>query len=136
MTLARKIVHEPHRGDLWVEFAKQVLRDNDGSKEGIKSAQVAVCRAVHILTHQLGFPNQQQQQEGAHKIVDPKKLSDALALRHWLDNLAPPPPPDEAMPLAATAPACRTLGLQKALMMNPNNKFARAALSAAVGKDW
>jgi tetratricopeptide (TPR) repeat protein len=135
MPLARQIVHEPHRGDLWVEFAKQLLRDNNGSREGIKSAQVAACRAVHILTHQLGFPNQQQQLEGTHKVVDPKNLSDALALSHWLDNLAPRPPPDEAMALTATATVCRTLELQKALMMDPNNKFAREALSVRVGKD-
>ena len=137
MTIARQIVHEPHRGDLWVDFAKMLLRENGGSKDGIKNAQVAASRAVLILTHELSFPNQQKQQEGKFtKIVDSKDLSDALALKHWLDSLAGTHAnPDKDMDDAATVSPCTTLELQKALMMNPNNKFAREVLTIAVGKD-
>ncbi|CAB9501462.1 Tetratricopeptide repeat domain 37 [Seminavis robusta] len=121
MTIARQIVHEPQRGDLWVVLSKQLLRDNGGSQDSLKAAQVAATRAVHILTHQLTFPSQQGGNAG---IVCPSVLSDALALDYWLDTLIETKPEkhDDAEPTS------KALELQKALVLCPQNAFAREAV--------
>ena len=142
MTLARQITFEPHRGDLWVEFAKDLFASNNGDASSLQSAQAASSRATQILIHQLTHPNQTSTR-GTPSVVNQKDLSEALALNFWLESMLSPDDDEtsndqvdgeekEAEAVVGESrdemKRRRTLGLQKALMICPNNKFAREAL--------
>ena len=119
-SLARQIVHEPDKGELWVKMAKSLLRERGKTKASLDSAVVASERAVKILTDQLTFPNQQGGSTGKHGVVNNTDLSEALSLDYWLDDLL----------MEKKAPndggtSSKALQLQKALMICPGNAFAR-----------
>ena len=145
MTLARQITFEPHRGDLWVEFAKELFGTSDnGNSLVLQSAQAAASRATQILTHQLTHPNQTGTR-GSPPVVNQKDLSEALVLSFWLESMLSPDDganggekeTDVETAVGESSDEkhrIRTLELQKALMICPNNRFAREALNVMVAQ--
>lgn len=122
LSLARQIIHQPYRGDIWVTVAKSLLRGSFASTSVFESAFMASCRAVKILTQQLTSSNNPRMAEEEPQVVDGRDLSEALSLDYWLHNLNE----------KEKGPTCKTSELQKALMICPSNKFAREAVANAL----
>jgi tetratricopeptide (TPR) repeat protein len=134
MTLARHIVHEPHRGDLWVDLAKVLSKEVSGSdknKAAFESARLAASRAVNILTNQLTHPHHIGSQKTPW-VVEQKALSEAHSLLYWLEHmeLMSTKKKNDSGEDGVASP--NTLDLQRALMICPNNKFAREALACSI----
>ena len=131
VSLARQIVHEPSRGDLWVDMTKALSREMGASKPALESARLAASRAVDILTHQLTHPHHQVGIHSTSWEVDARSLSEALSLVHWLENLETSE--DEKVDDQEDDNGNEenaSFELQKALMICPGNRFAREALAA------
>ena len=140
MSLARRISFEPQRGDLWVELAKQLFRDSSAtsSRPTLQAAQAAASRAANMLSHQWTHPTGID--DAATPVVHQNNFSDALALKYWFGNLLSPLEAKEESQIekpenednALETKRNRIQELQKALIICPTNKFARAALNSIV----
>ena len=137
ISLARQIVHEPNRADLWLAWAKELAQSKappleSKSKRPLDPAMVAAKRASDMLTLQIIQPCLQGKLSAS---VDAQMASEALSLVFWLRQIIEPEEkapkisdnddPEEEEP----APKDETpFDLQRSLLMCPNNKVARQAL--------
>jgi tetratricopeptide (TPR) repeat protein len=131
-TVQRQVVHEPNRGDLWLELAKHLALLEVDHREG---AALAAERAVSILTKNLARDVALPRSYGRH-FVKAGDLTDALALSYWLANCATEIQnanvSDDNQDQNVSADKCTQRGsvvdLQRALLINPGNALAREAL--------
>jgi tetratricopeptide (TPR) repeat protein len=120
-SLTSAIIHEPSRGDLWLDLTKDLTQkiNGGGSEQTLASAQRAARRATMILMHNLVEPSSDHP-------VDAEDVSDALALKYWLDNMdMDSKPSEDSKPRS-------NVEVQRALLMCPGNPVARSALSLPV----
>jgi tetratricopeptide (TPR) repeat protein len=108
LPLERRIVLEPDRGDLWVQYAQQMAASDEPER-----AMTACRRAVSLLEHQF-----------LHTTVHAPDLSDALALKVWLEELVPK---DETSKDEQEANA-NSVDLQRCLLMCPDHPLGREAV--------
>ncbi|GKY95829.1 hypothetical protein MPSEU_000543500 [Mayamaea pseudoterrestris] len=101
--IARKVFYEPDRGELWLALGKSMLHQDDDSPHQLHSAWRALCKGRRILTESVVF-----------REAKAEDLSDALALEYWIGQVT-------SMPCARSVDA----HLQKSLLLNPGNSFAR-----------
>lgn len=127
LSLCRKIIHEPQRGDLWLALAKELAME----KGSISEAKRAIHRALSILNHQREKFSRTQVQNS----VDARDLSDAYAISYWLEQCQPSATEENESSSArqeeeeeGPTNVVSTLDLQRALLICPNNALARAAL--------
>lgn len=114
--LARQVVNEPNRGDLWLAFAKELSLN---STTVAFDAFAAADQAVRILSQQASEPSLRV--KGSHALpILASDLADALSLRYWLDSLNGPTPT-----------AVTSVDLQKAILLSPNNRLVREILSVS-----
>lgn len=154
LTPAQRIIHDPESGIAWLALAKslamELLSFSDSKKkkvvkEVMDSATRAGDCAARILSDQVsaaptvrGAPHvtatRSDSEEEAvvsmgvvHDIVDARDVSEALALPYWLETVQM-----ELLTIDETAneqeSTKRAVMLQKALVMDPSNGFARQAL--------
>jgi tetratricopeptide (TPR) repeat protein len=117
-SLDRQVVHHPNRGDLWMQLSKQLVCRGASTEPALLAAR----RATSILMQQLQKTLSMPTKSPSH-FVKAQDLSDALALRHWLETVARP---EEAIaPLS-------TIDLQRSLLICPGNSLARDALKSFV----
>lgn len=116
--LARQIVHQPNSGRLWLDFAKKLSKDIHKSKVALESARIAANRALKLLNSQLKYVSTRKGGDGDFNSGD---LSDALSLVYWLDVFVC------KHKRAEPKPHCQ-VALQKSILINPTNLFARGAL--------
>ena len=113
-SLDRQILHEPNRGDLWVQFAKDLV-----SKDSAVPAARIIQKGALILMQQvsglLALPRDSH-------FVNAQDLSDALSLWYWLENH------DQANIEGGEAPS--VVDLQRSILISPGNPIARAALGS------
>jgi hypothetical protein len=155
LTPARRVIHDPESGEVWLDLAKSLAREllafSDCKKrkiveEVMKNAIRAGDRAAQILSDQVSNPlllkpmqhvtAKDPGSDGANASrgvvrvpVDARDVSESLALAHWLETI-------ESEMLNGSDDARkskRTMDLQRALFMDPDNKFARQALQNAIG---
>jgi hypothetical protein len=154
LTPARRVVHNPESGELWLNLAKSLAKEVLASsadkkrkmvKEIVETATRAGDRAAQILSDQVSNPlvlkpvqhatTKDPGSEGATASrgvmcvpVDARDVSGSLALAHWLETVEIEvlhESDDSRVPK-------RTMDLQRALFMNPDNEFARQALKNAI----
>jgi hypothetical protein len=144
-SLARQIVHEPNRADLWLSWAKELAQSksnskappsdsNSTSKRPLDPAMVAAKRASDMMTRQIVQPCLLQGKLSAS--IDAQMASEALSLVFWLRQLEPeeekaPKDSDDDEPEEKEEAAPKDespFDLQRSLLMCPNNKLARQAL--------
>jgi hypothetical protein len=147
-------VHNPESGELWLSLAKSLAKEllaaSDCKKrkiveEIVETATRAGDRAAQILSDQVSNPlvlkpvqhatTKDPGSEGATASrgvmcvpVDARDVSGSLALAHWLETVdieVLHESDDSRVPK-------RTMDLQRALFMNPDNEFARQALKNAI----
>jgi tetratricopeptide (TPR) repeat protein len=122
-SLTSAIIHDPSRGDLWLDLSKDLTRKIHGgdSAQTLASAQTAGQRATTILMRNLVEPSSGT---GSNNLVDAEDVSDALALKYWLDCMYSEPNEDSG--------PCSNVDAQRALLICPGNPVARSALSLPV----
>jgi hypothetical protein len=120
-SLAHQIIHEPQRGDLWLAVAKELAQQiqTDGSKQALDSTLTAARRAAKILMQRLVEPPPRCEIKFA---VDADDVSDALALKFWLESV-------DVKQTDDVASCADVVDLQRSLLMCPGNALARDALS-------
>ena len=120
LSLQQQIIHEPQRGDLWLDLAKEVAgKAAEGSESNYYSALVAARRATTILSAQLlSLKRQTGDRAGEHSARD---LSDALALLYWLENCKNESGQEESK-------LSPKIELQRSLLLCPDNRIAREAV--------
>lgn len=119
-TLKRQLALEPHRGDLWLALAKELVRGGDRGVPSLAAGTSAVQKAIRMLTSQsttarLRSDHQQQ-------YIPVQDVADAWSLRYCLDGILSESQPSEVR----RAPT--TTDLQRALFLCPNHSLAREAL--------
>lgn len=148
-SLARQIVHEPNRADLWLLWAKELAQSkappqplSSKSKRPLDPAMAAAKRASDMLTRQIVQPSLQGKLSAS---VDAQMASEALSLVFWLrqiepeeeeekapknsDNDAAEEEQDDEVEEEEAVPEDKSpFDLQRSLLMCPNNKLARQAL--------
>jgi tetratricopeptide (TPR) repeat protein len=154
LTPARRVIHDPESGELWLDLAKSLAKELlavSGCKkrkiveEIVETVILAGDRAAQILSDQVSNPlllkpvqhvtAKDPGSDGANVSrgvvsvpVDARDVSESLALAYWLETV-------EIEMLHKSDDARvpkRTMDLQRALFMNPDNKFARQALQNAM----
>jgi tetratricopeptide (TPR) repeat protein len=144
ISLARQIVHEPNRADLWLSWAKELAQSKAPVPLALKSksnrpldpAMAAAKRASNMLTRQIVQPCMQGKLSAS---VDAQMASEALSLIFWLRQIEPEEivvntsdneePKEEEEKEEEQAPKDESpFDLQRSLLMCPNNKLARHAL--------
>lgn len=127
LSLVRKIVHQPDRGDLWLDLAKHLSRQRLDAPAALRVAQEAAARAEQLLTQQLVQSRNRRlpasKSTSSSEVVASKSVSDALALSYWLSTQG-------SWHVQNVQPT--SYDLQRALMMCPNSALARAALPAGL----
>jgi hypothetical protein len=132
--LQRQLYLDPTRGDLWLALAKALVR---GSPEELENADAAASfsmvraaadRACYILDAHARDPASRRDK---CQVVSARLLSEALALRFWLDALVAPDTAEEEEEEASSA--LSTVDVQRALMLCPDNAMAREALALVAG---
>jgi tetratricopeptide (TPR) repeat protein len=119
-SLTSAIIHDPSRGDLWLDLSKDLTRKikSSDSVQTLVSARTSAQRATTILMHNLVGPSSGA---GSNNSVDAEDVSDALALKYWLDCMYSEPNEDSS--------PRSNVDVQRALLMCPGNAVARSALS-------
>jgi tetratricopeptide (TPR) repeat protein len=117
LSLARKIVHEPQRGDLWLALAKELALTSNAP---VASTLAAARRALSILTQQL---EKSDTRTGSRIVVGARDLSESLALTHWLENSD-----SVAEDESGSKEFIPNVDLQRSLLICPNNRLAREAM--------
>jgi hypothetical protein len=154
LTPARRVIHDPESGELWLDLAKSLAKEllavSDCKKrkiveEMVETATRAGDRAAQILSNQVsnplllkpvqhvtakdpGFDGASVSRGVVSAPVDARNVSESLALAHWLETI-------EIELLHASDDARvpkRTMDLQRALIMDPDNEFARQAFQNAI----
>jgi tetratricopeptide (TPR) repeat protein len=127
--LQQQLYLDPTRGDLWLALAKALVRGSPEEMEddaaSFSIVRAAADRACHILDAHARDPASRRDK---CQVVSAKLLSEALALRCWLDALGAPDTEEEEARSEVS-----TVDLQRALMLCPDNAMAREAL-ALVGR--
>jgi tetratricopeptide (TPR) repeat protein len=154
-SLHRQVVHSPNRGDVWLELAKHIA-SNVTNTEAVSliPALVASRKASSLLMQQLtqtnmAIPTLAQKGKGALQFVKANVVSDALALKYWLETLVDQTNVDGDSGIKSTddnvnegkltntsdtnsslqqQSCCSIVDLQRALVINPGNRLAREAL--------
>jgi hypothetical protein len=118
-SVASQLIHEPHRGDLWLRLAKELAQkmQSTDSRQTLASAQTAARRASMMLMQELVEPSSRARTK---RRVYAEDVSDALAMHHWLDSTNLKPEDD-----SQTLPNVK---LQRSLLICPGNPIARSAL--------
>jgi tetratricopeptide (TPR) repeat protein len=119
-SLTSAIIHDPSRGDLWLDLSKDLTRKIKSSDyaQTLVSARTAAQRATTILMHNVVEPSSGA---GSNNSVDAEDVSDALALKYWLDCMYSESN-ENSSPRS-------NVDVQRALLMYPGNAVARSALS-------
>lgn len=137
-SIHRQVVNSPNRGDLWLRLAKQCALKASDEKEGSTgTALTAARRATSILMQQLAEPTTIPTKDRSTRVVKARDLSDALALRYWLEHISDSRKcgiPCDAEDLLPTIQAVNTLELQRSLIICPGNIMARQALLESIVK--
>lgn len=121
-SLDRRLVHQPNRGDLWVQLAKS-LAARASTGVSTKPALLAARRASSIMMQQLHTTLPMPTMKQSH-FIKARDLSDALALQYWLKGVAllEGAKDEESFKFPST------LDLQRSLLICPGNVLAREAL--------
>jgi tetratricopeptide (TPR) repeat protein len=139
ISTAALVVREPNRGELWLKLARELVvsRDNDKSEkhsaDDALSAETAARRAASIFMLQLTDLTSSSSLGNAHRTaapgVDAKELSEALTLVQWLDSSLPKQDVmvDDSDSAQQAFPR-PSVDLQRALLMNPQNRLTREAI--------
>jgi tetratricopeptide (TPR) repeat protein len=153
LTPSRRIIHDPETGIAWLDLAKSLAKEllsvSDSKKkkvvkEVLESATRASDCAARILSNQVSDPvkvrspphvvSNDSEEEVVMSvavvpaIVDARDVSEALALSYWIETIEMyivDVEGDERSPK-------RALDLQRALLMDPSNAFAREALQRTI----
>jgi tetratricopeptide (TPR) repeat protein len=128
MSLARQIVHEPNRADLWLAMAKELLASTNPSTPSLASAEIAADRASSMLLQQLTHP---PRAGGSGPFaVEAPIISEALALGYWIREIVDDKQKEEAdeKEEQEASKSRSRFDLQRSLIMCPNNPLAREAL--------
>jgi hypothetical protein len=122
VSLQRQILHSPDRPDLWLALAREltVSLESECPVHKIESAIAAAERASKMLEDSM--VNSSRASGIPTPLVEADMISEALALLHFLQNLKSER--DEAQAKSSA------YELQRALIMCPNNRLARAALAS------
>ena len=139
----KRLLHEnPDNGEIWMHLAKKLVKETAAirglSKKSKKSrslfsaAKVAAKKAVTILNDNLvnvtmlsanrsdeGYTTSQKPAFPAQS--DPSLLSESFAFLHWIEKINDANGNDQNM-------GSLPIALQKALIIDPDNKLAREAL--------
>lgn len=130
-SLGRQVVHNPNRGDLWLQLAKQLVQETPPGGS-IEPAALAAHRASSILMRQLTKTLAFQATKES-RFINAHDVADALALQYWLAEAAQPNETEEGEHEQEIKPsALSTVDLQRSLLINPGNALARHALTLLV----
>jgi len=114
--LERRVLHEPNRGDLWLQLSKDLA-----AKGALAPAEQAARKGSSIMMQQLsGF----LALPSAIRVVRSEDLSDALSLQYWLETMNDK---DESK---EEADGHGGINLQRSLLISPGNSIAREALKS------
>lgn len=116
LSAARKIVHDPTKGEAWLALAKELVSQSFGEKklENHQAALTSSTRAVYILRGQLARSANVQAED----------ISEALSLNYWLKHITDDVPASEESSRGSHE------ALQMSLLMFPDNLLAREALKS------
>lgn len=103
----RQLFCSPDRGDLWLALVKQYLRHNETTTIGLESVRLAMRKGLCVLT-----------EAATRNQTTAENLADGLALEYWLEHL-----------LLEKGGEPNPVRLQKSLLLDPSNSFARAAMA-------
>lgn len=130
-SIAEHAIREPNRGELWLKLARElIVSSNTDKNEEAISAEAAASRAASMFMLQLTDPTSSLgSNHRASPFVSAKEISEALTLVHWLDSSLPKQDvmmdDSESVQQASPRPS---VDLQRALLMNPQNRLAREAI--------
>jgi len=125
-TARTNVIHSPDSGLMWLNLSKSLLKalQPDSSGESYRSVKAAIERTKKImvsdgtgasLLHPSSKSVSNVQRSVSSRPVMSSKLSEAFALSDWVQDLSPEEKED-------------TYDLQRAVLLDPENYFARSKL--------
>ena len=126
LSLSRQLLHDPEDGELWLELAKRQAKELISIqgvtkrrlvRQKVEAAVAAANKAVSVLVHQ-----QVTSSDGG---ANSDKVAAALALCYWAGFVG-----NACLNAKEVKPVClaNAYDLQKAMMLCPDNLFAREAI--------